>query len=463
MKWMRFSAIWTNSAGWLRPGFVQIDDRGIIQLLSGQAPVGTPVESVQGYACPGFVNSHSHAFQIAMAGVAEHVSAKNAHDDFWSWREAMYDLALRLEPEDVERVAAYAYQEFLCAGFTSVVEFHYLHHDPQGNRYGNLAELTERHMIAALRTGIRLTIIPVYYNQSDFGVAAKPRQRRFILRDETEYQNLLAASAQGMRQANQSIQGLVRLGSGVHSLRAATTRDLLAIFRSRDPQQAFHIHAAEQRREVAACQSYLNARPVEWLLRNLALDRNCSLVHATHTSGAELSELVKTGANVVLCPSTEGNLGDGFFSFGHFHRSGGAWAIGTDSHVGLNPLEELRWLDYGQRLNEEKRHSFLQRAGENCGEELFCRSQVGGAQSAAVDAAPAFAPGMNWDAVVYDSPLLDATSTQNLFATLIYTLDRRAIRNVYVAGRLLVERGEHRQSISILRDFESAMRRLQVR
>lgn len=458
MRWLRFSAIWTDK-GWLRPGFVELDNDGKITDLRSTAPEGL-VEASPGFAVPGLTNGHSHAFQFAMAGIAENLGANNAHDDFWSWREAMYDLALKVGPDEVEAIATMAYAEFLQAGYTSVVEFHYLHNDPHGSRYQNAAELSERHILAALKTGIRLTIIPIYYNQGDFGTAISARQRRFYSRDIDDYMKLCDSLDRSIQSANQSLPGLIQRGMGFHSLRAVVPSDAKKLLSLKKKGQAFHFHLAEQQREVDSCLSQWGKRPARWALDELPLDPDCSVVHATHLDSSEATDLAKSRVNVVLCPSTEGNLGDGLFAFPDFHRAGGQWSIGTDSHVGLSPLEELRWLDYGQRLKLEKRNVFLQKSGDDGGEILFRQASSGGYTAAGRDTTVGFSKGQAWDAVIFDSPLLEATSSPRLLSTLVYATDLRALKSVYVNGRLMVNHGRHLHLGQFAQTFRAVVQHL---
>lgn len=460
MKALRFSGAWTPQ-GWITPAVVEIDDDGNV-LSIGTAAGGPPAAVISGFVVPGFRNCHSHAFQFAMAGLAEHLGPDNLMDDFWSWREAMYDLALKISPEAVEAVAAALYSEMLARGYTSVVEFHYLHNDPAGGRYANPAEIADRLIVAALRAGIRLTLVPVYYKQGDFGAPASPKQRRFLSRDVDDFFKLVDATEKSVHSAQMQLPGRVRSGIGVHSLRAASEGDLRAIVARRKAGQPFHMHVAEQAKEVNACYSFLKKRPVEWLLENIALDANFNLVHCTHMTPAETVGLAKSGANAVICPSTEGNLGDGFFPFESYMKNGGHWTIGTDSHIGISPLEELRWLDYGQRLRNQKRNTICFTPREDSGEKLY-RSAVAQGAVAAGEPSAELKVGAPFDAVVFDSALLATTNPERLFSTLIFAGDSRWITRVYVAGRPLVENGRHVQEEDIRRDFLAKLRELATR
>ena len=460
MKTLRFSGAFT-AQGWISPAFIELDPAGKIVSISQQAP-GAAAESIEGYAIPGFRNCHSHSFQFAMAGLAEHLGQNNNMDDFWSWREAMYDLALKLGPDALEAIAAQLYAEMLARGYTSVVEFHYLHNDPNGNRYGNPAELAERLIVAALRAGIRLTLVPVYYRQGDFGAPAGPKQRRFLSKSVEEFFSLVSATEKAVKVAGAQLPGRLRSGLGVHSLRAASEADFREIVSRRRPGQPFHMHVAEQAKEVNACYNVLKKRPVEWLLENAPLGPDFSLVHCTHMTPQETQGLAKSGATVVLCPSTEGNLGDGFFPFESYMKHQGKWTIGTDSHIGLSPMEELRWLDYGQRLRNQKRNTICFAPREDSGEKLYRESVERGAVSAG-ESSPAIAPGAYFDAAVLDSALLPTTNPERLLSTIVFAADSRWISRVYVSGKALVENGRHVQESGIRRDFLEQMRGLATR
>lgn len=434
MTYFVFSALLLR-AGWLRPACVGVDARGIVRYLAQQPPAapGTPVQTVAGAVLPGFQNAHSHAFQYGMAGQAEQ-HAEGARDDFWSWREAMYACAETLSPAQNEQVATTLYRHLLRNGYTSVVEFHYLHHDPRGRPYANPAEMGERLVAAARTAGIRITLVPVFYQKGDFGRAAQPRQRRFCSRTLEDYLNLLESSRHAVAHYERA-----SLGFGVHSLRAVAAADVRATHAQGPAGLPFHLHAAEQTREVERCQAHLGARPVEWLLDNLPLSDRFHLVHCTHLTPAETIRLAASGANVVLCPGTEGNLGDGIFPLVAYAEAGGRWSIGTDSHISLNPLEDLRWLDYGQRLLHRRRNIFADGAAVLVDQAFFA-----GHRAAGRTPADYFAPGQPLDAVVYDlgHPLLAQAGAQHLLPAIVYTADPSAILGTLVDGKWAYRAGE---------------------
>jgi formimidoylglutamate deiminase len=367
-----FEALWQGDR-WIEQALVETDDKGIIRsVASGTAPAAA--ETVPGWALPGVPNAHSHAFQFAIGGLTEALSPGAKGDDFWSWREAMYALALTVGPEAVEAIAAYLYAELLARGFTSVAEFHYLHLDPNGSPYAEPTALAEALCRAAAASGIRLTLGPVHYRLGDFGKSASPRQKRFLFKDAASYLTFAELCAKVAARYGQ------RIGGGVHSLRASPPDDTIEIFKKLPASWPRHLHIAEQQKEVEACRKALGKRPVEWALENLAVDARFHLVHATHMERAECEALARSGAQVVLCPTTEANLGDGLFDLVTYKKAGGRFSIGTDSHVGIDPWEELRLLEYGQRLTLQKRNP-LCAPGEGTG-DLLLKEVVGSGERA---------------------------------------------------------------------------------
>lgn len=426
VKYFQFKSLLLQT-GWLSPAYMGIDKEGIIQYLSDQAPEGAAaIEFVNGYALPGFQNAHSHAFQFGMAGMAEK-HEPNTNDDFWSWREAMYECALGMNPDHMQQVATACYREMLRNGYTHVAEFHYLHHDKEGKPYGNLAEMGERLLAAATHAGIKITLVPVFYQKGGFGAEPQPRQRRFISKTIDDYFHLLDDTAHMVTKFKHA-----RLGFGVHSLRAVDAQDVLKTFTQGPKYIPFHLHAAEQRKEVDDCQAHLGKRPVEWLLENLPVDERFHLVHCTHMSEDEIKELAQSKAHAVLCPGTEGNLGDGIFSLSEFYHHGGRWSIGTDSHISLNPLEDLRWLDYAQRFTTHKRNTFDDGA-KTLIDKIILSGRMAMGFSGVHDY---FRIGEPLDAVAYhaEAPLLEQAGLRNALQAILYTSDASAIIGTLVNG-----------------------------
>lgn len=447
----QFKGLLTKN-GWLTPAFVTTDERGIIKNISETPPGDVPSwEVINGFALPGFQNSHSHAFQYAMAGMAEKHDA-DTFDDFWTWREAMYATALALDPDQMQSVAAMLYAEMLKRGYTHVAEFHYLHHDKDGKPYLNPAEMSVSLVAAAAVAGIRITLIPVFYQKGGFASDAQPGQRRFRLNSVEQYWKLIEDSAAVVRSISTA-----SVAFGVHSLRAAEPSDIKRIIHEGPRHLPFHIHAAEQLKEVQDCLAHLKQRPVEWILEHLPVDDRFHLVHCTHLTDEEVLRLSESGAHVVLCPGTEANLGDGIFRLTDFSRHSSHWSIGTDSHISLNPLEDLRWLDYTQRLLSHRRNTFADGASRLLGSTFFS-----GKQAMGISQSDYFEVGSPMDAVVYDgdSPLLNAAGTKHLLSTLVYTADAASVVGTIVDGAWIVRNGVHKNQDEILRNFQVAIARM---
>ncbi|EDM36212.1 atrazine chlorohydrolase [Pedobacter sp. BAL39] len=431
MNYYKFTAI-RLADSWLSPAYVGITADGTIGYLSGTGPTdieATQVTTVNGAVVPGFQNAHSHAFQYGMVGAAEQ-HQHGATDDFWSWREAMYQCALRFNPQQVQDVATALYREMLRNGYTHVAEFHYLHHDEQGKPYDNPAEIGERLIHAAATAGIKITLVPVFYQKGNFGQAPQERQRRFISKTTDDYFRLLENSKQATSWYKDA-----RLGYGVHSLRAVDGRDIIETVAQGPQDLPFHLHAAEQLKEIGDSQSYLGKRPVEWLLDNLPLDRRFHVVHCTHMTEEETRLLAQSGANVVLCPGTEGNLGDGIFNLSSYANHGGSWSIGTDSHISLNPLEDLRWLDYAQRLISHKRNTFADGAVTLMDTTLQAGRRAMG--TVEKEDFPYFEIGKPFDAAVYDleHPMLSQAPLRHLLSTIVYAGGTSLLMGTIVNGQ----------------------------
>jgi formimidoylglutamate deiminase len=447
-----------TEAGWIANAVVILDASG--NILSISESDKTEGEVVNGYALPGFQNAHSHAFQYAMAGLAELHTDTGLSDDFWSWRNAMYGLALTLSPDQMEAVATMLYTEMARHGYTAVAEFHYLHHDKDGNPYANLAEMGARLIAAAKTAGIRITLVPMFYQQGGFGQEPVEKQKRFISATIADYYELLESSdtaAKGYDKAN--------VGIGIHSLRAVKPEDVVRVCADLDGSRPFHIHVSEQLKEIEDCVAYHGKRPVQWLLDNCSVNENYHLVHATHLDDAEVTGIAQSGANVVLCPSTEGNLGDGLFRFEDYKNHGGNWSLGTDSHVGLSPLEELRILDYGQRLISHKRTTFIQPNLGNSGLNAIKMAWQSGRKAMGAPHQHFFAVGQPFDAVVLKatSPLTATSSFQNLCNTFLYTADVSDIAGTIVSGKWICCNGESEKRDKVVEDFVKVMKELGTR
>jgi formimidoylglutamate deiminase len=443
--------------GWQHDVFITVDGNGKITAIDKKSKE-QPTTILHDFVLPGFQNAHSHAFQYAMAGMAE-VHSANVADDFWSWRNAMYQLAATLNPDEIEAIAAMLYAEMIRHGYTNVAEFHYLHHDVKGNPYQNLAEIGERLVAAAQQAGIQITLVPIFYQKGGFNQPPGKLQKRFICESTDDYLKLWEASQAVCQQyigAN--------IGVGVHSIRAVDQKSLLETAAQAPQNIPFHIHVAEQLKEVEASLAYLGQRPVEFLLNELDINERFHFVHATHLTVEETIQLAQSRANVVLCPTTEGNLGDGLFPFGIYKNCGGNWSIGTDSHVGLSPFEELRLLDYGQRLVTHKRNIFTSENQLDSGQNGIQASILGGRKAMNHFSTQFFEVGCNFNAVVMDaeSPLLACTDDKYLASTMLYTGDVSMVKGTLVNGRYITK-NEDTNYQSIKSRFIKTIKKLKSR
>ncbi len=457
MKSYQFKGVLTQN-GWIKNAVVMVDENGAITSISSEE--NHNAELVNGFALPGFQNTHSHAFQYAMAGLAELHEGSGVPDDFWSWRSTMYNLALTLSPQHLEDIAAMLYVEMLRNGYTSVAEFHYLHHDTHGNPYTNLAEHGERLVAAAKKVGIRITLVPIFYQKGGFGLPPENKQKRFISSSLEAYYKLYESSKTATTYYKNASIGL-----GVHSLRAVSKEVIVALCRDFRDNQPFHIHVSEQLKEIEDCQNFYGKRPVEWLLDNCKVTPNFHLVHATHLNDNELKGIAKAGANVVLCPSTEGNLGDGLFRLRDFKALQGQWSIGTDSHVGLNPFEELRLLDYGQRIATNKRDTFYVSGKGDSGFNAIKMIWQTGKKAMGDSLNTFFEVGKPFDAVVMHGniPLISNTSEKNWCNTFVYSCDASHILGTIVDGHWVVKQGVHDNCNEVSSNFINTMKDLEAR
>jgi formiminoglutamate deiminase len=402
---------------------------------------------------PGMPNLHSHAFQRGMAGLAEIRGPDQ--DTFWTWRELMYRLALTMTPDDVQAVAALAYLEMLEAGFTRVGEFHYLHHDRDGQPFSDPAEMAGRIVAAAGETGIGLTLFPVFYAHGGFGGQPPAlSQRRFVCDIDT-FSRLLEASRQRVLAHPGSV-----IGIAPHSLRAVTPEELAAILPLAG-DGPIHIHAAEQLREVEDCLAWSGRRPVEWLLEQAAADSRWCFVHATHMTPEESRRMAAAGVVAGLCPVTEANLGDGIFNGPGFLSCGGRFGIGSDSNVLVGVADELRQLEYAQRLQDHQRNVLSRGEGTSTGRTLYEAATQGG--SAALGAAAAIlAPGAPADLISLDTthPALLERHGDRVLDAWVFAARTSPVDCVWVAGRKCVEAGRHRAREPIVARYRRSIARL---
>ena len=430
--------------GWARNVLIAWDGAGrIAQVTPGAtAPAGVPTAA--GPVIPGMPNLHSHAFQRAFAGLTEYRG--QAEDSFWSWRNLMYRFAQRITPESLEAIATWLYIEMLEAGYTSVCEFHYVHHDTDGRPYADDATLSLALLRAARTAGIAITLLPVLYQTSGFG-AKPPRadQARFIRSTDNMLSLLerLAPAAQA--------QGVV-LGLAPHSLRAVPPDSLAAAVQgltALNPQAPIHIHIAEQTQEVDDCIAWSGQRPVQWLLNHAPVDERWCLVHATHMTPDEYAGAARTGAVAGICPTTEANLGDGIFDMPLWLQHGGRWGVGSDSHACVNAAEELLMLEYGQRLSRRQRNVLASSGQPEVATAMALQAVQGGAQASGrwgAGAAAGIAVGQSADWVVLDAQhvaLRGLPAPAMLSAHVFASHRTSAIDSVWVGGASRVAQGRH--------------------
>jgi formimidoylglutamate deiminase len=432
--------------GWQQDVTVALDGTGLITAVG----TGAEGEGMSGIAVPAMPNVHSHAHQRFMLGLAER--AGPGADSFWAWREAMYGFALRLSPEDLEAVAAQLYVEMLKAGFSVVGEFQYLHHQPDGTPYDDPAEMSLRCLAAAEQTGIAITILPALYAYGGFGgQPSVPGQRRFI-----------NGAAQFLKIVERlSIQARCRVGIAPHSLRAVTPELLREVISALPPDAPIHIHVAEQMKEVEDCLAFSGQRPVDILLSEFDLSDRWTAIHATHMTGGETERLARTGAIAGLCPTTEANLGDGIFPATSWMTAGGSMAIGSDSHITVSPAEDLRMLEYSQRLQDRTRNALAGAPGQSTGRTLYEAALAGGARSMRQPVG-AIAPGLRCDIAVLDAehPLLAGRTEDAALDTWIFSGGNALVKDVFVAGQQVVKDRHHIHEDKIARNFRAALRRL---
>jgi formimidoylglutamate deiminase len=433
---MRFwcSHAWMQSR-WQAQVLLEADARGLWSRIEAGVPCAQAQEALRlGPVLPGLVNAHSHAFQRAMAGLGERLDPQAPQDDFWSWRERMYRVARAISPEALETIAAWLYTELLGQGYTQVCEFHYLHRAPGGAAYADPQAMSWALVRAAERTGMGLTLLPTLYVRPGFeGGPLQPGQARFagtadFIMDTRE--RVLAHARQ------QGRQGLLHAGLALHSLRAVAPEAVLELARTCS-DGPIHIHAAEQPNEVAQCLQHLGARPVQWLLDHAGLGPNWHLVHATHIDAQEMAGLAASGAGVVLCPSTEANLGDGLWPLPSGLEQAVPWSIGTDSHVGRSWSGELRCLEYGQRLQLQRRNVAGRHGGlPSSAAVLFEQALAGGSRASGLPLA-GIALGQRADLQEVDTghPALLGLPVDCLLDACVFSEPGPRPRRTWVAGR----------------------------
>ena len=403
------------------------------------------LRTARGWQLSGIANLHSHAFQRAMAGLAERQI--HSEDSFWTWRETMYRFATRFDPETLHAVACQLYAEMLEAGYTTVCEFHYLHHMPDGRPHAEPTAMSDALVRAARDTGIRLTLLPVLYMAGGFdGRALSERQRRFG--------NTVEGYLRLFETLHARQDAMLRVGCALHSLRAVPVDAMRAVLSALPDDARIHIHIAEQTGEVDECVAVRGARPVAWLLANAQVGARWTLVHATHLDEAETAGIARSGATVALCPTTEANLGDGLFPLRAYLDAGGAWGIGSDSHISVSPVEELRWLEYGQRLATRRRNIAVAADSPSVGETLLRGVAASGGN------ATGFAGTGDHVLLDPDAPVLAGATQGDVVDRWIFSGNRNPVREVVVNGEAVVREGRHRDRDAIASRYRDAMRNL---
>ena len=452
------------SEGWATDKTLTIENGIITAITAGKE---SNAHEFLGSVIPGMVNCHSHAFQRAFAGFSEQGS--EGKDSFWTWRKIMYKFLAQLSHDDAQVIAQQLYIEMLKMGYTRVAEFHYLHHDIDGEAYSNkhpenqsqnkLATMAQAIFKAAQSSGIGLTMLPVLYQYAGFGQQIpNDGQKRFI--NSTAQFNQLVSECFALTEEYQN----TNIGIAPHSLRAVdkvSIKEAVKHVRSLDNKAPIHIHIAEQQQEVIDCLQHYSKRPVQWLLDNIKLDEHWCLIHATHINEQEQQGIVASKAIAGICPTTEANLGDGVFPTAEFLAKNGTFAIGSDSHISVNPIEELRWLEYAQRLTKQQRAILSSPETASVGQNLWNRAAKGGAQSTNSNTGE-LAVGKQADLLVLDEKQtsLFANKNNHLLDSIIFASQKNTVKDVMVNGCWVVENGKHTQEQSSADNFSTLLTKL---
>lgn len=437
--------------GWQRDVLLEWDTRGDLTRVVPQASAPLGVARAD-HVLPGMVNLHSHAFQRALGGLTER--AGEGPDSFWTWRDLMYRFAARITPEQIEAIAAQLFAECLRHGYTSLCEFHYLQRGPGGEPYARPAETAERVAAAGHATGMGLTLLPVLYSHAGFGEQPlRPEQRRF----RTGVDDVLAI----VEALSPLRGGQLEVGAAPHSLRAATIDQIRALSAQLPQGRPLHIHIAEQQGEVEQSLAHCGKRPVASLMEQVEVNERWCLVHATHLVDEEVRAIACSGAVAGLCPSTEANLGDGLFPLQSFIAQGGRFGIGSDSHVSQSPVEELRWLEYGQRLQHQRRNVAFTAGQRDVGQYLWQAALSGGAQAAGRKVG-ALAEGLRADLLVLDGshPNLDGVRDEEVLGRFLFCGNDNLVRDVLCGGRWVVQGGRHVAQDAIAQRYRRAVNEL---
>lgn len=454
--------LWSASAlltdGWANNVEIEIDGSGNIQKITA----GTPYDEGDRHTVliPGIGNVHSHAHQRAMSGLGERagVSADGSNDSFWTWRKVMYHYLERIQPEHLHCIASQLYLEMLRHGYTCVGEFQYLHHSLDGSAYHNRAEMSLQCLQAATDVGLGFTALPVLYRYGGFGDAESLDGQKRFLNDADSFIEIVTQ----LQKACEN-DGNTSVGIAPHSLRAINHPLLTQVIDQlgADSLAAIHIHIAEQTKEVDDCTAWSGKRPVEWLFDHFEVDQKWCLIHATHLSEAETRAMANSGCVAGLCPTTEANLGDGFFNAIDYFAQQGNWAIGSDSHISIDPVEELRWLEYGQRLQTRNRNVLSTDQQRNTGRNLLDGAWQGAALACGRKIGR-IETGYRADFIVLDDlhPRLYGRKENDLLDSWIFSGNENLVKDVYVGGKQVIKDGHHANQDSITQKYRQTLDQL---
>jgi formimidoylglutamate deiminase len=441
---------------WLTNAYIQVDSDGNIVSISQTSDQSTVI-NLSGAVVPGMVNLHSHAFQRSIAGLSEYRG--NPQDSFWSWRDIMYRFVEQFSADDFHVIASQLYIEMLKSGYTSCVEFHYTHHQADGSHYDEVAELSIQVMEAAQKVGIRQTHCPVFYAWSGFGEQPPNQGQKRFINSIQSYQAIVDAVVE-----KSATSETLSFGIAPHSLRAANQEQISKIIQHldrHDDQAPIHIHISEQVKEVEDCINHYGQRPVEWLYSQFDVNQRWCLVHATHLTDGETQQIATSGAVAGLCITTEANLGDGIFPIQSYLANGGVWGIGSDSHISVSPVEELRWLEYQNRLLSKQRAVLASEQTKHIGTNLYTQALKGGAQALG-QSVGAIEAGKKADWLVLDtqSPLLVGLDSKFIIDAWIFSGNQNVVKDVFVNGECVISNYQHAQQDQVEKRYRSLMRRL---
>lgn len=426
---------------------------GVFTCIKSEMNAPDNAVHLSGPVLPTLANVHSHAFQRIMAGMAE--VCLNPNDSFWSWRDLMYKIVQKLSPDQANVIATQLYIDMLKAGYTQVGEFHYLHHDVAGKHYDNKAEMSHQLINAADRSGIGLTLLPVLYSYSGFGGQMPSEGQARFIHSSQSYLDLQIQCQQALADSK-----LHNLGICFHSLRAVTEKQINEVLNELDKERVVHIHISEQQKEVNDSIAWSGKRPVEWLDEHIGLNERWNLIHATHLNDQELNAIASSGAVVGLCPTTEANLGDGIFPGVEFERLNGRWGIGSDSHVSLSIVEELRVFEYGQRLRDQQRNRLYRGEQISIGDNLFNQALLGGNQSCGV--ALGLSVGNRADFMVLDDthPFIGASEPKDVLNRWLFACSENVVKDVFVAGKQVISEGRHGLDLESRSEFAKVLKKV---